>query len=66
MEKEFAIKTVGIKYICNCCKVGEMTPTGNNDWKCNPPKFEHKCNYCGAKIFLSEKYPLVRYKTTNK
>lgn len=66
MEKEFTVKPIGVKYICDYCKVGEMISTGNNNWSSNPPKLEHKCNHCGTKILLNEKYPLIRYKTINK
>ncbi|AOY53362.1 hypothetical protein [Clostridium perfringens] len=62
MEKEFLIKPVLVKYICDFCNKGEMMPNGKNNWLSNPPKFEHKCNKCGNKIVLNEKYPITRYK----
>lgn len=61
MEEKFLVKPVGVKYICDSCKVGEMLPTGNNNWSSNPPKFEHKCTHCYTKVLLNEKYPLIRY-----
>lgn len=64
MEETFAVKPVGVKYICDSCRKGEMLPTGKNYWS-NPPQFEHECNQCGGKINLEEKYPLIRYCNSN-
>lgn len=63
MEKEFLLKPIGIKYICDNCNEGEMMPIGENSWLSNPPKFNHKCNKCGSEKLLNEKYPIIRYKT---
>lgn len=62
MEKEFLVKPIGIKYICDTCNEGEMIPTGENNWLTNPPNFNHKCNKCGKELLLSDKYPIIRYK----
>lgn len=64
MEETFKVQPIGIKYICDLCKIGEMIPSGNNNWSSSLPKIEHKCNYCGNKIFLNEKYPIIKYHIT--
>jgi len=61
VEEKFVVQPVGVRYRCDSCKSGEMLPTGSNDWSSNLPNFEHKCNKCGAKVILNEKYPLIRY-----
>ncbi|EGT0683314.1 hypothetical protein IZT14_001706 [Clostridium perfringens] len=61
MEKEFCVKPVLVKYMCDFCNEGEMIPNSKNYWSLDPPKFEHKCNKCGKKIILDEKYPIMRY-----
>ncbi|MEH7457717.1 hypothetical protein V7183_10890 [Bacillus sp. JJ1127] len=61
MEQHFEVKPIGVKYICDTCQKGEMLPTGNNNFMVNTPQFEHKCNNCGTKIKLTDKYPLIRY-----
>lgn len=65
MEKEFLVKPIAIKYICNFCKEGEMEPTGENDWSLDIPKFKHRCNKCGEELFLDKKYPQIKYKLIN-
>lgn len=61
LEQEYSIKPIGVKYICDNCNVGEMLPTGNNNWIVNPPTFEHSCSICKEKEYLKEKYPLIRF-----
>ncbi|MDT8719706.1 hypothetical protein IAI10_24015 [Clostridium sp. 19966] len=61
MEQKVIVKPVGIKYICDVCKEGEMIQTAYNDWESNPPRYEHICTNCSTKIYLNEKYPLIRY-----
>lgn len=66
MEELFEVKPVGVKYKCATCGVGKMLPTGVHNWVCDPPQIEHKCDHCGEKIVLNEKYPLIRYQSTIK
>lgn len=62
LEETYKIEPIGVKYICDKCKEGEMLPTGNNDWATNPPQFEHACTFCNQIENFEEKYPLVRFK----
>ncbi|MCR1952884.1 hypothetical protein NSA50_17930 [Clostridium sp. DSM 100503] len=62
MEKEFLVKTVAVKYICDSCHNGELIATGENNWMFNPPQFTHKCNKCGSKVILSDRYPIIKYR----
>ncbi|NRT90081.1 hypothetical protein DE167_000077 [Clostridium beijerinckii] len=32
MEKEFTVKPVGVKYICDCCNEGEIMTIRENQW----------------------------------
>ncbi|MGE1060813.1 hypothetical protein [Bacillus sp. GMa5/1] len=64
LKKLFEVKPYGVKYICDSCEEGEMLPTGKAYWS-DPPKFEHACNQCSAKLSLSEKYPVIRYQFNN-
>ncbi|EOO29044.1 hypothetical protein IIU_05726 [Bacillus cereus VD133] len=61
MEQQFEVKPIGVRYICDICHIGEMCPTGNNFFMEDPPKLEHMCNQCGAKIKLTDKYPIIKY-----
>lgn len=61
MEEIFNVKTIGVKYICDSCKEGEMQQTGKMKMYDNHANFIHKCDNCGHEIELREKYPLVRY-----
>jgi hypothetical protein len=61
MEKEFEVKSVGVKYTCDECWIGEMTPTGKIKMYENHATFIHKCNNCNVEKELLEKYPLIRY-----
>lgn len=61
MEEKYKVEPVGIKYICDECNMGEMVPTGKNNWSVNPPQFEHSCSMCSQKVYFKEKYPLIRF-----
>lgn len=62
MERQFKVKPVGIKYICDKCKEGEMNQTGQMQMYDDYATFIHKCSHCEHKLELKEKYPLIRYK----
>ena len=59
-ERRFAIKAVGVDYVCDECG-GIMEPHGNAMWMTNPPQIPHRCNHCGALKGLFVRYPTVRY-----
>lgn len=61
MEKTFTVKPVGVKYICDSCKNGEMLPTENIKMFEKHIEFTHKCKKCGSEKDFTEKYPLIRY-----
>lgn len=61
MEKEYQVKPVGVKYICDTCEKGEMLPNGKNNWNVELPLFEHECSHCNTRKMLTEKFPLIRY-----
>lgn len=61
MEKEVRVETYGVIKICNTCESGEVLPTGNDSYM-PEIKLEHKCINCGDLVYLSEKYPLIKYR----
>ncbi|MEK3821360.1 hypothetical protein MKY20_20005 [Cytobacillus sp. FSL W8-0315] len=61
MEERFIVKPVGVKYICDYCKAGEMQATGEIKMYEKYANFIHKCKKCFKKKELKEKYPLIRY-----
>lgn len=61
MEREFDVKPIGIKYICDVCSKGEMLPNGKNDFR-HSVEIGHTCSYCGEEQKFVVKYPLTRYK----
>lgn len=61
-EQNFQVVPIGIKYICDLCKEGEMEYTGNM-LMTNPPQFTHKCNRCEVEKSFFKKYPTIEYKT---
>ncbi|PEE81755.1 hypothetical protein [Bacillus toyonensis] len=61
MEQKFAVKPVGVKYICDSCKLGEMVLTNNMKIFEKHIEYVHKCKSCGAERRLNDKYPLIRY-----
>lgn len=61
MEETFPVKPIGVKYICDFCKIGQMQQTGQMNIHENIATFTHKCENCGKEIELKEKYPLIRY-----
>ncbi|MGO1061082.1 hypothetical protein ACTL32_18370 [Planococcus sp. FY231025] len=61
MENFYDVRSIGVKYICDSCKQGEMVITGKSDWIADPPKFEHTCDNCKEINFFIEKYPTIRF-----
>jgi DNA-directed RNA polymerase subunit RPC12/RpoP len=61
LEKRFEVKSIGIKYICDTCGEGEMSPTGGLKMFETNATYPHICERCGAEKDLLEKYPLIRY-----
>jgi hypothetical protein len=61
MEKHYDVVPIGVMYICDICKEGEMIPTERNDWSSDPPLFEHSCNKCEGKEKFDKKYPLIKF-----
>lgn len=61
MEKEFDVKPVGVKYICDACKNGEMKPIGKMKTYENHAGFVHECDSCKTEMELRDRYPLIRY-----
>ncbi|HDR7324532.1 hypothetical protein CON85_23610 [Bacillus toyonensis] len=61
MEQKFAVKPVGVKYVCDSCKGGDMVVTSNMKMLEDHIEYIHKCNRCGLERGLNDKYPLVRY-----
>jgi hypothetical protein len=60
-EQEYDLRPVGVRYVCDKCGVGVMTPTGT--MLCSyPPQWPHKCDHCGIIENMQEKYPTVRYR----
>ena len=60
-ERRFAIKVVGVDYVCDDCGTGIMQPHGDVAWMTNPVQFPHKCSHCGATKAFPERYPTLRY-----
>lgn len=61
MEKEVKVTPYAVVKICESCGEGEMFLIGDIKLS-NPPKWEHKCEKCGASNYFEEKYPTVRYR----
>jgi hypothetical protein len=61
MEVTFAVKPVGVKCLCDSCKLGEMSYTGTMKMHSTCAIFVHKCENCLLEVELKEKYPLIRY-----
>lgn len=61
MEKEVKVEPYGIVEICDVCKSGEMSPTGNDSYM-PEIKLEHKCSNCEKLVYSKEKYPLIKYR----
>lgn len=61
MEKTFEVKPIGIRYICDVCKKGEMHQTEKMKMYEHHATFVHKCSNCGQELELKEKYPTIRY-----
>lgn len=66
MIKECKVESYAEKYICDKCRDGEMLPNGDNMWLTDPPKIAHKCTKCAETKFLSEKYPIIKFRIINK
>jgi len=65
MEVKFKVETLGLKYVCDECKEGDMIFTGLGTQK-QPQKFQHKCNKCGKEKLLDRQYPGVEWKEMKK
>ena len=51
------VHAVWREYVCDLCGVGKMEPVGLYF----PPYFPHRCDKCGHKANLDQKYPYVGY-----
>lgn len=60
-EREFKVEPYGVDYICDDCGNGKMEPNGTM-LMCDPPKWQHYCEACGAMQNLANKYPEIRYR----
>jgi predicted RNA-binding Zn-ribbon protein involved in translation (DUF1610 family) len=54
------VKAIGIGYECDKCTYGTMEFTGAT-FLTNPPKYGHKCDNCGEKMMLKDKYPTTKW-----
>lgn len=61
MERNFEVKPIGVKYICDKCGDGEMLPTGKMKMFETHALYPHICNKCATEKDFIEKYPLIRY-----
>lgn len=57
MEVKENYKTVKISMKCDKCKIGYMERYGNTVLASDPPKYAHKCNYCGHIENYNVEYP---------
>lgn len=64
-EQQFEIQPVVVRYICDKCGDGEMLQSGKIAWMTDPPQMPHKCTKCGHEQAFTEKYPAVRFVTSN-
>lgn len=63
-EQLFPIYPVGVKYICEFCKNGEMqVDTSEPMLACDPPLIAHRCNKCGKIMHLPKQYPYIEWKS---
>ena len=61
-EREFQIEPYGVAYDCGECGA-EMKPTAEEvAWLTLPVQFPHECPN-GQRAALSERYPLIRWRT---
>lgn len=61
MEERFEMKMYGINYKCKMCGTGNMIKSNGLMLTCDPPKFAHKCDNCGAETYLNDNYPMIKY-----
>ena len=59
-EQRHKVTAVEVEYRCDQCEEGVMRPTGLMQ-PTSPPKYQHKCNKCGAVGYLYLMYPCIRY-----
>lgn len=66
-EKTFNVRPVGVKYICEFCKEGEMVQDKDNKevLMSYPSQFPHKCNKCNKTMYLPKPYPYIEWVTKN-
>lgn len=57
----YEIKTVEVRKKCPECGKGRLVSTDKIDFK-EPLHFEHKCDKCGAKVWLKQTYPYTEYR----
>lgn len=55
-EKTYDIKPIGLMYICDVCKTGEMQQTGFTKLL-HPPLYTHRCAHCGVMEDFFKRYP---------
>ena len=60
MEVEYDVKTVLVRMKCDKCKEGFMEKDGNIILTSYPPRFPHKCNYCGHRENYTVQYPYTK------
>ena len=58
-EKEFNIKPMGVKYICEYCNEGEMKFSApNNEYE---SLYNHICDKCNGELSLPKIYPYIKW-----
>jgi ssDNA-binding Zn-finger/Zn-ribbon topoisomerase 1 len=62
VEKHFNVTPIGVKYVCDNCKKGDMQYIDGKVEFSDPPKFLHQCSNCGDTKYLEKKYPTVEYR----
>ncbi len=64
MTEEFIeVKVIKIVFKHEVCGKGYMEKHGDSFFPTIPPKYPHKCTYCGEeKIFSGVEYPHIAYK----
>jgi len=61
MEEKRKVKPYKVVYICDRCKSGEMTPTGQV-FNLGKPQIEHVCPVCGFRKSFTDKYPKIEFR----